>query len=210
MFDPVHFGHLRSAVEVRQNLGFDQVRLVPCARPPHRAGAVASAEQRRTMLELAIAGEPGLAVDDREMTRTTPSYTVDTLASLRTELPATPLCLVVGIDAFLGLPTWHQWQALFNLAHIVVLERPGRDMTMSDILRAETQARFTTEAADLHHTLAGHVLMHRVTQLPISSTALRESLARGRSVRYLLPDTVYRYIEAHDLYEPARSAPQIA
>lgn len=210
MFDPVHFGHLRSAVEVRESLGLDQLRLVPCARPPHRAGAVASAEQRRTMLELAIAGEPGLAVDDREMRRDTPSYTVDTLVSLRAELPATPLCLVVGIDAFLGLPAWHQWQTLFNLAHIVVLERPGRDPAMSEILRAEMQARLTTDAADLHRTLAGHVLMQRVTQLPISSTALRESLARGRSVRYLLPDVVYRYIQSHDLYGPARTAPQIA
>lgn len=209
MFDPVHFGHLRSAVEVRDGLNLAQVRLVPCARPPHRAGAIASAEQRRAMLELAIAGEPGLAVDDREMTRTTLSYTVDTLASLRAELPSTPLCLIVGMDAFLGLPTWHRWQALFGLAHIVVLERPGREAHISDILRAEMQARLTTQADDLQHTLAGRLLTFRATQLPISSTGLRESLAGGRSVRYLLPDAVYRYIQNHDLYGPAQHAPQV-
>lgn len=209
MFDPVHFGHLRSAVEVREGLNLDQVRLVPCARPPHRAGAIASAEQRRAMLELAIAGEPGLAVDDREMTRTTPSYTVDTLASLRAELPDTPLCLIVGMDAFLGLPTWHRWQTLFDLAHIVVLERPGREANMSEVLRAEMQARLTTQTVALQNTLAGRILTYRVTQLPISSTGLRESLARGRSVRYLLPDVVHRYIQSHDLYGPAHTAPQI-
>lgn len=210
MFDPVHFGHLRSAVEVREDLGLEQVRLVPCARPPHRPGALATAEQRRAMLELAIAGEPGLVVDDREMRRPTPSYTVDTLTSLRAELPDTPLCLIVGIDAFLGLPTWYRWRELFGLAHLIVLERPGREANMSAALRTELHMRLITEAADLHSALVGRVLMHRVTQLPISSTALRESLAKGRSVRYLLPDVVYRYIQSHDLYGPAYTAPHIA
>lgn len=210
MFDPVHFGHLRSAVEIREDLALDQVRLVPCARPPHRPGALATAEQRRAMLELAIAGEPGLVVDDREIRRTTPSYSVDTLTSLRAELPHTPLCLIVGSDAFLGLPTWHRWRELFGLAHIVVLERPGRDAGVSEALRAELRGRLTQSPQDLHQALAGRVLMRRVTQLPISSTALRESLARGRSVRYLLPDVVYRYIQSHDLYGPAQVAPHIA
>lgn len=210
MFDPVHFGHLRSAVEIREDLDLDQVRLVPCARPPHRPAALATAEQRRAMLELAIAGEPGLVVDDREIRRTTPSYSFDTLTSLRAELPNTPLCLIVGIDAFLGLPTWYRWRELFGLAHIVVLERPGREAGMSEALRAELQARVTGATLDLHQALAGRVLMHRVTQLPISSTALRESLAQGRSVRYLLPDVVYRYIQSHDLYGPAHTAPHIA
>lgn len=210
MFDPVHFGHLRSAVELREDLDLDQVRLIPCARPPHRPASHATAEQRRAMLELAIAGEPGLMVDDREMTRSMPSYSVDTLASLRQEMPAIPLCLVVGMDAFLGLPTWHRWRELFDLAHVVVLERPGREERIGDALRGELEARRTARPEDLRRAVCGHMLLHRVTQLPISSTALRESLARGRSVRYLLPDVVNRYIQAHDLYRTAHNAPHVA
>lgn len=200
MFDPVHFGHLRSAVELRQQLDLAQVRLIPCAKPPHRTPGVASAEQRAAMLSLAVADEPGLLVDEREIKRATPSYSVDTLRSLRSELPTTPLCLVVGMDAFLGFPTWHEWRDLFALCHVVVLERPGHFPEMPPVLAEEFAARHSVSRQCLREKKAGAILLQRVTQLSISSTALREALKRGQSVRYLLPDSVYSYITEHGLF----------
>ncbi len=124
-FDPIHHGHLRCAQELLQDLPLDEVRLVPCRIPPHRDTPQASAEQRLRMLKAALDGAPGLTVDDRELSREGPSYTVDTLHSLRAEFGATPLCLIVGMDAFNGLDRWHRWQELIGLAHIVVAHRPG-------------------------------------------------------------------------------------
>jgi nicotinate-nucleotide adenylyltransferase len=124
-FDPVHFGHLRTALEVREALGLDEVRFTPCRQPPHRV-AVASPEAREKMLELALAKEAGFVLDRRELDRPGPSYMIDTLAALRAEWGAdASLCLILGRDAFLGLPSWRRWNELTGLAHLVVMTRPG-------------------------------------------------------------------------------------
>ncbi len=125
-FDPVHHGHLRTALEVLEGCGLEQLRLVPALVPPHRPQPRAPAPLRLEMLRRAVAGEPRLVVDDRELRRGGPSYTVDTLAELRAAVGTRPLCLVLGADAFLGLPGWHRWRELFALAHLVVVERPAR------------------------------------------------------------------------------------
>ncbi len=199
-FDPVHFGHLRSAIELVQDLDLQEVRLIPCARPPHRSQPRVSAEQRRVMLELAVAKESSLSIDDRELRREALSYTVDTLASLRAELRETPLCLIVGMDAFVGLPSWHRWRDLFELSHIVVLQRPGWRSPIEGPLAALTEARTTTHPDALHNSRAGYVLFWSVTQLAISSTSIRAQLAEGANVRYLLPETVYEHIYKEGLY----------
>ncbi|MDP3877813.1 MAG: nicotinate-nucleotide adenylyltransferase [Methylobacter sp.] len=128
-FDPVHFGHLRSALEVKDIFGLDEVRLIPCAMPPHRESPAVTAAMRLQMLALAIKNQPGLKIDTRELERyerqQTPSYMVDTLESLRQEFPHETLLLFIGTDAFKYLTGWHQWQRLFDYAHIVVLTRPG-------------------------------------------------------------------------------------
>ena len=127
-FNPVHNGHLRSAVEVRERLALDELRLVPSARPPHRAAPEVTAEQRLAMVQLALAGSDELQVDARELQRSSPSWTVDTLASLRAELgPQAVVFFILGWDAFCGLPGWHRWQELLELAHLVVLQRPDFD-----------------------------------------------------------------------------------
>ncbi len=125
-FDPVHYGHLRFADDVRRALGLDEVRLLPARDPPHRAGPAATAADRLAMLRLAVAEFPGLAVEERELRRDGKSYTVLTLEELRHEDPQRPLWLLLGADAFLGLPTWHRWREVFALAHVVVVARPGR------------------------------------------------------------------------------------
>ena len=128
-FDPVHFGHLRSAVEVCEQLQLDELRLIPSARPPHRGMPGATAAQRLRMVELALGQGGGLQVDDRELQRERPSYTVETLESLRQELGSdVALFMVLGWDAFCGLPSWHRWESLLELANLVVLQRPDYDL----------------------------------------------------------------------------------
>src|SRR5262245_12412890 len=124
-FDPIHYGHLRTAFELWQALGLAEVRFMPTGSPPHREQTHASAGHRLAMVKAAVAGQPAFTVDDREVRRSGVSYSVDTLAELRAEHPDRSLCLLLGMDAFLGLPNWHRWRELLDLAHIVVAHRPG-------------------------------------------------------------------------------------
>jgi nicotinate-nucleotide adenylyltransferase len=189
-FDPVHIGHLRVALEASEFLDAD-VRLMPAHTPPHRSPPVASAKQRTAMLQLAVAGQKNLSVDTRELQRAGPSYTLDTLIELRREFPPEQsIALLLGADAFAGLPTWHRWRELFALAHFVVLARPGHDATLSADLSAEVAARRTDAAADIKHGAAGKVIRLAVTQLEISASDIRHRLARGRDVHWLVPDAL--------------------
>lgn len=205
-FDPVHLGHLRLAEDVRRALGLAQVRLVPAGDPPHRGGPAASAADRLAMLRVAVQGFPGLAVDPREIERTGKSYTVLTLEELRAEDAARPLLLLLGADAFHGLPTWHRWRDVFRLAHIVVVARPGVDLAqgMPPELAAEWRARRVDTPATLFSTPAGAIFEQPVAPHPISATAIRMQLARGelghRDVVQLLPSAVLAYIDQHHLY----------
>lgn len=189
-FDPVHVGHLRVALEASEALNAP-VRLMPAHVPPHRPAPVASAAQRVTMLRAALAGQDRLQLDTRELDRADPSYTVDTLREMRAELgPAQPLALLLGADAFAGLPTWHRWRELFDLAHIAVLTRPGHDATLSPELRDEIALRGAASAAELRASPFGKVLDLPVTPLEISASAVRALLAAGHEPRWLLPDAL--------------------
>lgn len=202
-FDPIHFGHLRPALEIQQALGLRELRFIPSAEPPHRSKPQASALQRLMMVRAAIADQPGFVIDDRELRRSGPSYMVDTLHSLREELgESTPLCLILGLDAFLGLEGWHRWQDLFEYAHLVITHRPGwslRDMHPGSILAKAIQARYS-EPEQLARQPAGKLAFQSVTQLDISASGIREELTRGRDIRYLLPDTVHELIKTQHIY----------
>ncbi len=202
-FDPVHFGHLRPALELCEQLQLQRMLLLPCAVPAHRPEPQASMEQRLSMLHFAIENEPRLGVDLRELKRGGTSYMFDTLHSLRMEVGRRPLCLCMGLDAFLGLPGWHRWQELLELAHIVVAHRPGWELEM-DSLEPDLQRLL---AVHLHEggasqcdRPAGAVLLRPVTQLSISATDIRECIAEGRSSRYLMPEKVWSYIQKEKLY----------
>jgi nicotinate-nucleotide adenylyltransferase len=199
-FDPVHFGHLRTAVEVRDGLGLAEVRLVPCRVPPHREAPRAGPSQRAAMLRIAVQGEPGLRVDERELTRPAPSYTVDTLASLRAEMGAISLCLVIGEDAFSELASWHRAPDIPGLAHMVVVGRPGSAGDVTAKLADLIDGRWTEQPEHLALQPSGLVYRHRVTQMDVSATRIRELVASGRSPRYLLPDTVWDFIRDRGLY----------
>ncbi|HUO80469.1 MAG TPA: nicotinate-nucleotide adenylyltransferase [Steroidobacteraceae bacterium] len=193
-FDPIHYGHLRTAFELLETLRLPEMRFMPAGNPPHREHTVASNAQRLEMVRAATAGQPGFSVDDREMHKTGPSYSVETLAELRAEYPTRPLCLIVGMDAFLGLPKWHQWRDLMRLSHLVVAHRPGwRAPTMGPLGELLVE-RGTGAVADLHDSVAGRIYIHAVTQLEISSTDVRALIHAGRDPRYLMPDGVRRII----------------
>lgn len=192
MFDPIHLGHLRPALETCDALDLREVRFVPCGAPPHRGATHASAALRRRLVEAAIRAEPRFALDARELERPGPHYTYDTLAALRTELgDRVPLVLLIGADAFAALDRWHRWQELPELAHLAVLLRPGASLPEAGPVAELLRTRRTTDPAQLAAQPAGAIWTQPVTQLPISSSGLRELLARGASVQYLVPDAVW-------------------
>lgn len=197
-FDPIHYGHLRPAREARAALSLDALYLVPAAHPPHRRDPMASARQRLAMARLALEEFPELKVDDREIRAGGISYTVRTLESYRAQLgDHAPLCLLLGTDAFDGIDTWHQWQRLPELAHLVVLQRPGWQPLVPDWCSARVSAR----AEELHQSAAGRVHFLAVTPQEISATGLRRDLAQGANVSDRLPQAVLRYIHEQNLYQ---------
>jgi nicotinate-nucleotide adenylyltransferase len=209
-FDPIHHGHLRLAQEALEQCRLAAVHFIPCGTPPHRNVPRASAAKRLDMARLALRGNPAFVLDEREIHRTDPCYTVDTLTSLRAEMgDAQPLCLLMGGDAFLQLHTWRDWKKLFTLAHIVVMQRAnahplGNLMEHADsALRDEYRTRLAPSPQALHETPAGAVLVIDMPALDISATNIRRRCAESRSIRYLLPDAVADYIHSHHLYTHA-------
>lgn len=190
---------------MRELAGLQTVRFIPTGEPPHRDAPQVNAQQRSTMVKLAIADQPAFVLDEREVNRAGKSYTVDTLRELREEAgKLQPLCLLMGGDAFLQLPTWHQWEQLFELAHIVVGYRPGftiedRIATAPTALRRHYQTRLCA-AADLTGEPHGKIAVLAIPKLEISATSIRDRIAGGRTIRYLLPDSVANYINQHQLY----------
>ena len=208
-FDPVHWGHLRIASETAAALKLPEVRLIPSQAPVHRASPGATGGQRLAMLRLAVADAPGLSVDDRELTRDTPSYTTLTLESLRTEFPLRPLIWLIGVDAFVHINTWYEWPRLFELAHFVVLNRPGFAVSqaLSPTLAEVWQGRLTRSAEVLTHATHGSIYLHTVTPQAISATVIRDTIgntiaagASDEALLLLLPTPVLAYIRAHQLY----------
>ncbi len=197
-FDPIHYGHLRSALEVKEIFNLTEVRLIPSAQPPHRQQPVATAVIRLQMLALAICDQPGFVADDRELQREGRSYMIDTLRSLRQDFPNQSLLLFMGSDAFNKLTTWHHWQDLFVYAHVVVLTRPGFKTQHLDDFFA---VRLIADAQILANHKAGRLFFQPVTQLDISATAIRQMIAHGKNPRFLLPDAVITAIKQHRLYQ---------
>ena len=199
-FDPIHYGHLRTAFELWQALRLAQVRFLPTGEPPHRESSQAPPELRLQMVRAAIAGQDAFVVDDREMRRSGVSYSVDTLLDLRAEYGERSLCLLLGMDAFLGMPNWHRWREIFDLAHVVVAHRPGWKAPITGPLGEVMVDRGTGSVRDLHQSKAGRIYVHAVTQLEIASTDLRQLIHANHDLRYLVPDAVRDLIVTHGCY----------
>lgn len=199
-FDPIHMGHLRMALELYEALDLAEVHIIPTLQPLYRKQPVASPEHRLAMVRCAVAGEPAMVADDREIRRPGPTYTIDTLTEMRAEMPDTPLCLLVGIDAFLGFPGWHRWNEILDYAHIIVAHRPHYHLPPSGIVADTIKEHFQQEIAYIHENPAGGILLRAITALEISATDIRKQIAMGKNPRYLLPDVVYDYIQQHGIY----------
>lgn len=199
-FDPVHIGHITLAEDIQKHLQLDRMYLMPCRLPPHRDRPSASDQDRLQMLQRAIAGT-SLLIDERELQREGPSYTFDTLQSLRQQHgPAASLVWCMGMDAFAAFDTWYHWQDILSLAHLVVVTRPGHTATLHpEIQRLLTQHSCVC-SDELHSTSAGKIYLTQLSQIPVSSTQVRQQLASGVSPAAALHPAVSHYIQERGLY----------
>lgn len=203
-FDPVHIGHLRSALELKLALNLDEVRFMPARVPPHRVQPAVDADTRAKMVELAIQGVDGFVVDRSELSRTGASYTVDTLRALHSRFRQDRLVLLLGTDAFLGLSTWRDWRQIFKYASIAVAHRPGWSLESESEIARLIADRVVTTCRDFIEGMEGEVLFLAVTQLEISATAVRKLVVDGQDVRYLVPEAVCEFIEKTGCYKGYR------
>ena len=200
-FDPVHFGHLRTALDVMQGVGLAQIRFIPLHGAVHRDQPETPSSLRLQMVQAAIEDQSGFVADDRELKRQGDSYSVDTLASLQGDFPGERLCLLMGMDAFNGFLGWRQPEKILSLSHLIVMQRPGEAVSLEPELASLLAARQCQRPADLKAQKSGRILIHQVTQLEISSTRIRSMIAAGESPRYLLPAPVLELIRENRLYE---------
>ena len=200
-FDPIHLGHLQVAQAANRAFGFQSLHLLPCADPPLRLAPGASAAQRLAMVRLAVEAQRGLLVDDRELRRSGPSYTYDTLAQLRAELGATqPLAWLLGCDALLFLERWHRWETLLTLAHIVVLDRPDVAAPVHPQVLQWISDHRCERLEAVHAAAAGALIYFAGPRIQVSATAVRQRCQAGQSAADLLPESVWHYICRHGLY----------
>ncbi len=204
MFDPVHDGHLQLAQQVKQLCDLDEILLVPCGLPVHRPRAHTPSAARVAMLELACRGKEWLHVDPRECLSNGPSYTYTSLTAIRAGQRASIFHLLLGLDAFLSLPTWYRWLDLFDLAHIVVVARPGYELTqatLDPVLQLELEKRRVRCIEDCKDSAAGKILVLNVSTPAISSTEIRDMLRNQRDISQFLNKDVATYIRTHKLYQ---------
>jgi len=194
-FDPVHNGHIKPVLSVKQALNLSQLRFIPNRVPPHREAPLLSVAQRLSLLQTALQDYPDVIIDERELHRDGPSYMIDTLRSIHHELPDETLCLIIGMDAFLHITSWHQWRAMLELCHLVVIQRPGFELGMiAEHMAADDYqflaAKMTTDADALTSQATGKILLKSVPQLDISSTQVRASLLNGGDISQWVPAVI--------------------
>ncbi|WP_413701563.1 nicotinate-nucleotide adenylyltransferase [Psychromonas sp. KJ10-10] len=202
-FDPIHNGHLFSAIEVAQSLQLTDLFLMPNHIAPHKAGSHCNAQQRSKMVELAVQGIANLKIDKRELNRDTASYTIETLKEIRAEYPQTPICFVMGMDSLIHFDSWFQWQDILNYCHLVICSRPGWKGEFNDTINMLLKQHQSTSIEPLHELYAGKIYFQDTTQFNISSTQIRQAISNGnhQHLNELLPPLVYAYIKQHQLYK---------
>ena len=202
-FDPVHFGHLRPALDVYSLLTLSKIHFIPCGQPPHRDPPVASSQQRLEMLNLAVERQSDFIVDDREINRTGASYMVDTIKSLVSDFPDEKFCLIIGMDAFVNFDTWKDWSTITEFVSLVITQRPRFEpdsIPNSDLIEYMNEKR-VNDKASLLNSKQTHCFFCPVTQLDISATKIRELVRDGSSIDYLVPENVANYIQDENLYK---------
>ena len=205
-FNPIHLAHLRVAEEVREACRLGEVLFLPAAAPPHKEVAEEIAfGHRLAMVETAIADHPDFAASDLEAHRGGKSFSVDTLTILHRQRPGNAFYFIIGLDSFRDITSWHHYRRLFELANIVVAARPGvTGKAPEDLLPVAIRDQFCydDQSKNLRHASGTALIFLEETRLDISSTRIRQLLAQGRSIRYLVPPPVADYINRHGLYRP--------
>ena len=200
-FDPIHNGHLRLALEAKEQLSLDHVRLIPLKFPPHRSIPVASAIHRRAMIELAISDEESLCIDLRELNSDETSYSINTLKSLRQQFTDDALCLILGRDAFNKIDSWKDWEELLDYAHIIVANRPGEpDAAGSQDLEQWVKQHHSSQLESLKETTSGTIYFIEIPMLDISSSMIRHKYVERENIDQLLPESILTYIKDNHLY----------
>ncbi len=207
-FNPVHYGHLAAAQEVSERLGLDRVLFIPSYLPPHKQETVPAASHRLEMVRLAVTGNPVFAASDIEMRRGGRSYTIDTVETLLRDHPGSDLFFLIGLDSFLEIHTWHEWERLLTLCRFVVLSRPGyRFAALAELavvdqaLPEQLAALDRGERKDAEARIGTSVVFFLSVPLyDISSTGIRRRVREGQSIKYLLPEPVETYIIKNNLY----------
>ena len=201
-FDPIHYGHLRSAVELAEYYELSTLYLLPNHRPVHRGPTAASTNSRIDMLALALQDAPRLQVDAREALRDKPSFTLDTLREVHAEKPDATLLFFMGMDAFAAFDTWHNWEGILNSANLVIVNRPGAEH--SDFSAHLVERQRARCGHQIVSGATGIIEFFDVTQMAISATDVRHRIANEQSVRFLLPEEVLEYISDNNLYRKKR------
>ncbi|WP_411358763.1 nicotinate-nucleotide adenylyltransferase [Pseudidiomarina salilacus] len=199
-FDPIHRGHIETSLSAFQQLSAHCMHVVPSAQPPHRDYPGASATQRLRMTELAYAELPQVYVDDCELRREGPSYSLLTLQQMRAQWPDDGLVFLLGDDAFAKLDTWHGWQQLLSYAHLAVMQRPHHASQWSPAVQALYQQHRATTSYELHQRTAGHILTLATPAIDVSATRLRRAIANHSEWRHWVAPAVADYIHQQGLY----------
>lgn len=205
-FDPVHWGHLKPVTAVAEALGIEEIKLIPAHIPPHKSGTVATAKQRQAMLLEACKDSPLFEIDDRELRKHAPSYTIETLIEIKTEQPDHTLFFFIGLDSLLNLHKWHRWQELLEYSHLIVSTRPGYQLSSApkEVLQL-LDKHLVTNKNELFANTHGTIWLFEDADINISSTEIRDSLSKGIANDNLMPEAVINYIEKHKLYRSSDS-----
>ncbi|XOV78539.1 MAG: nicotinate-nucleotide adenylyltransferase [Aestuariibacter sp.] len=199
-FDPVHNGHIKPLEAVQQQLELNRILALPCHIPPHKEAPSSSPKHRQAMLELEVKQHPWLTIDNREMQRNKPSYTLHTLQELRREYPEQHLCFIIGMDSMQAFDTWYQWQDIMQLCHLVVMQRGGYQPEFNATVKGLLDCAQVSQLDSLRKNKSGHVVFINTPQLDVSSSNIRQRIKNSESVDKLVSNEVIHYIEQHGLY----------
>ena len=200
-FDPIHFGHLKPALEISEALSLHKLFLMPNHIAPHKAQSQCSAIQRCEMVKLAIQKYPQMELDTRELNRTKPSYTIDTLKELKIEHPKIPICFIMGMDSLLSFDSWFQWSEILNYCHLVIVKRPHCHAHFNKTIATLVNRCETANKQDLHQFPCGKIYFQDTQQFDISSTEIRSRLKNNKSIDAMAPSSVINYIKQFHLYQ---------
>lgn len=199
-FDPIHIGHLRMALEIQEIFQLEKIHVIPCYEPVHRPHPCASPEQRFEMVKCAVQDMPNFIADPREIKRAKSSYTIDTITEMRHEMPNTPLCLLLGVDAFLDFPNWHRYEKILECAHLIIAHRPNYHLPTEGLIADLLKVRLDNNSINMREKLGGKIWLQPITALEISSSTIRSQLSNKKNPKYLVPDVIYQYIKQYEIY----------